>query len=265
MSFKLKALVASLALVAAFPASAAIATASSGNSSFVLSLIDEASGKSATFDLGVNYNTFALGSNQTFNVSTGDYAAAWTEFWANSSAATTEYAVYASKNIGTFAGSRAIITTAGTQDGMSLVDNSTLSDQIGLFDTYLGFNNAISSHNNPLVPNGGSYGVDGDEWFAGNSYAYSAGSIAGYGNDATGAIGSDLNLWNVVRGTGGNGGDAVVTQLGTSYFNLSSAGVLSYVAAAPEAVAAVPEADTSAMMLAGLGLMGFIARRRKSV
>ena len=30
------------------------------------------------------------------------------------------------------------------------------------------------------------------------------------------------------------------------------------------AVAAVPEADTSAMMLAGLGLMGFIARRRNS-
>lgn len=29
-------------------------------------------------------------------------------------------------------------------------------------------------------------------------------------------------------------------------------------------VAAVPEADTSAMLLAGLGLMGFVARRRKS-
>jgi hypothetical protein len=42
------------------------------------------------------------------------------------------------------------------------------------------------------------------------------------------------------------------------YFNLSSAGGLSY-------VAAVPEADTSAMLLAGLGLMGFIARRRTAV
>ena len=258
MSFKLKALVASLALVAAFPASAAIAPASSGNSSFVLSLIDEASGTSATFDLGVNYNTFALGSNQTFNVSTGDYAAAWTSFMANSSAATREYAVYASKIVGSGAGSRAIITTAGTQDGMSLVDNFTLSTQISLFDTYLGFNNTVSAHNNPLVANGGSYGADGDAWYAGNSYAYSTGSIAGSNNDATGAIGSDLNLWNIVRGAGSNGADAVVTQLGTSYFNLSSTGVLSY-------VAAVPEADTSAMMLAGLGLMGFIARRRKSV
>ena len=41
-----------------------------------------------------------------------------------------------------------------------------------------------------------------------------------------------------------------------SSFNLSNTGVLSYT------VAAVPEANTYAMMLAGLGLVGFMVRRR---
>jgi hypothetical protein len=47
-----------------------------------------------------------------------------------------------------------------------------------------------------------------------------------------------------------------VNSAGASVWNLSSTGTLSYT------VAAVPEANTWAMMLAGLGLMGFVARRR---
>lgn len=42
------------------------------------------------------------------------------------------------------------------------------------------------------------------------------------------------------------------------YFSLSSNGTLSYVAAP------VPEADSYAMMLAGLGLVGYMVRRRKA-
>lgn len=49
------------------------------------------------------------------------------------------------------------------------------------------------------------------------------------------------------------GGDA-------DYFTLSNTGVLTYTA-----VAAVPEAETYGMMLAGLGLVGFMVRRRKAV
>jgi len=45
---------------------------------------------------------------------------------------------------------------------------------------------------------------------------------------------------------------------GASTFTLAADGALSF--AAP--VAAVPEASTYGMMLAGLGLVGFMARRR---
>ena len=48
------------------------------------------------------------------------------------------------------------------------------------------------------------------------------------------------------------GGDA-------DYFTLGSNGVLTYTA-----VASVPEADSYAMMLAGLGLVGYMVRRRKA-
>lgn len=45
------------------------------------------------------------------------------------------------------------------------------------------------------------------------------------------------------------------------YFNLSHTGTLTYTATA--AIAPVPEADTYALMLAGMGLVGFMARRRR--
>lgn len=56
--------------------------------------------------------------------------------------------------------------------------------------------------------------------------------------------------------TNGVGLTPMTASMFTNTFELTSAGQFT--------VAAVPEADTSAMMLAGLGLMGFIARRRNS-
>ena len=50
-------------------------------------------------------------------------------------------------------------------------------------------------------------------------------------------------------------GPLVLTISGTSAFNGSYAGTLN--------VSAVPEPETYAMMLGGLGLLGFMARRRK--
>jgi len=95
--------------------------------------------------------------------------------------------------------------------------------------------------------------------------AYSTnGKIGGIsaGSDTTGAIGQNLYVYNYT--TTGDLPNSSVAGVKLSvagfnpYFSLSNDGVLTY-------VAAVPEADSSLMMLAGIGLMGFIARRRKSV
>jgi hypothetical protein len=75
-----------------------------------------------------------------------------------------------------------------------------------------------------------------------------------------------LFAWTLTRSAGIGALAGVNAQLPLSpgetlrpYFNLSSAGVLTYT------VASVPEPETYAMLLAGLGMMGFVARRRKSV
>jgi hypothetical protein len=88
--------------------------------------------------------------------------------------------------------------------------------------------------------------------------------------DATAALGTDLGFYSFTRpATSSNILETVKTQFvqgaagsARDTWNLSSGGQLTYTAVA--AVAAVPEADTSAMMLMGLGLMGFIARRRRT-
>ncbi|HAJ72016.1 MAG TPA: hypothetical protein DCO68_08035, partial [Methylophilaceae bacterium] len=58
MKFQLKALAAALVLAAAVPAHATVATAASGNSSLILTVLDTVAGVSATFDLGKSYSDF---------------------------------------------------------------------------------------------------------------------------------------------------------------------------------------------------------------
>jgi hypothetical protein len=83
--------------------------------------------------------------------------------------------------------------------------------------------------------------------------------------DATASLGQDLNFWAVTRPAGTTGlvqtvrtaflQDDAVTR---SVWNLASTGDLTYT------VQAVPEADTSAMMIIGAGMLGLIARRRNN-
>jgi hypothetical protein len=79
------------------------------------------------------------------------------------------------------------------------------------------------------------------------------------GINTTAVLGANDGFYTVTRGAvvpRGQISTPVVSAL-LGNWNLNAAGSLTY-----NAVAAVPEADTSAMMLAGLGLMGFVARRR---
>lgn len=244
-------------------ANAAMTTAQSGDSSLILTLLDNSNGVSATFDLGYSKSTFSQSTNNSWSLIGGDYAAAWTSFWSLASAATTQYSVFAGDALGSASGSQSMFTTVATT--WANVSNTQLGTQQGLFDTYITANNALSSHN--TVADGASVATQatGGAAYAGVSNAMgTAGKVGNAGGDTNVLIGNNVNVWNIVRnGTSGLTA-ATATKLSVAsfnpYFNLSETGALTYTA-----VAAVPEADTYAMLLAGLGLMGFMARRRMSV
>jgi hypothetical protein len=80
---------------------------------------------------------------------------------------------------------------------------------------------------------------------------------------ATGNLDTSLNFYRFVSISTKANTNSIETDFATGgdpdYFHLTGNGVLTYTA-----VAAVPEADSYAMMLAGIGLVGFMVRRRKA-
>ena len=270
MKFQLKALAAAAILAAVLPAQAATTSAVSGNSSLVLTVYDKTANISAMFDLGKDYSDFnvsgasfansgvdSAGTGFSWNLASGDYATAWSLFNATATAANTVYAVTAQDNTGAGAGGRGLVSTY-----KSFATNPT-TGQLGSiatnFDLYrlgneLGSN--VTYENHSVVANGGSVSS------AGSSYApvyYLSDKNYNLGPIAVGAIGSDLGVFQYASAA-----TTFVTPTLTVFgngakFNLASNGSLVY-----STVAAVPEADTWAMMLLGLGFMGFVARRKQA-
>jgi len=261
MSFKLKALVASLALVAALPASAAMDNSlATGNSSLVLTLWNPVAQTSATFDLGVTKSTFNTATAQTFSLKGADQVAAWNSFFASFTAgglADVKYGVFAGDTTGDPSQASFITTGAAAWDAIMNQDVISIASK---FDDYILDNNNNASHYS--VANGASF-INSTSVNAYAGLVYNVdGGIADLGYNMLGDTSSNLALWNITAPTGNDDpyATAAANKVSGAYFSLNTVdGVLSY------SVAAVPEADTSAMMLAGIGLMGFIARRRKSV
>ncbi len=258
MNFKMKAVVAALALTASMSASAGMTMNSSGDSSLVLTLIDNTNNISATFDLGYSHSTFDRNANNSWSLSSGDYQSAWDSFWATASAADTQWAVASGDNTGTGVGVRSLFTTK-VDTVVTNIQTTPFGTAMTNFDAYLSAANNQGTH--VTAANGASTAT------AGNAFAEFAGAYGTTGKyataigDTTGALDSNLMVWTVSSASGGmtNTTQGQYKTAGFSnYFNMSSNGTLTY-------VAAVPEADTWAMLLAGLGLMGFIARRRTAV
>ncbi len=276
MKFQLKALVAALALVAAVPAQAAIAPGSTGNGELVLTVWDQVANISATFDLGKSYSEFSIAgtafpnsgvtANDTafsWNLSTdAGYSTAWGQFLAASNSANTVYAIGASDAIGAGAGSRGLITSfaeAGNNITTGQVQNATVN-----FDAYTNgtsFGPSVLFENHSLVANGSSVANAGAGYaLAQYGITSKVGANSGIGAKAIGAIGSNLQVAQYVT-AGSSFATAPLTIFGNgAKFNLSNTGLLTYTTN----VTAVPEADTWAMMLLGLGFMGFVARRKQA-
>ena len=282
MKFQLKAIAAALALAVTLPAHAAIDLAVSGNSSLVLTLLDRIGTISATFDLGKNYSDFSVspnvasntavnggflpsgvdapGTSFSWNLTQGDYAAAWTSFLSIGTLANTTWGVLAGDRTGSGAGGRGYITTAAPGAG-NPISSSFVSTDVGNLDTYLSAvnfdpNNLVTTQT--IAANGGSTAIAGQS-YAGSAVIQPDGSLSGKGPITMNAIGLDSRVIQL-SSTTSTGQANQYTFANNAHFNLSSTGLLTYSTVA----APVPEADTWAMMFMGLGLMGFIARRKQS-
>lgn len=90
-----------------------------------------------------------------------------------------------------------------------------------------------------------NFEAGGDEWKFATSFR------------STGAANAPLNFFYLSNSSNVSSAQATVTSLGAWSFDAGTA-QLTYATAAP-----VPEAETYAMMLAGLGLVGFMVSRRR--
>lgn len=272
MKFQLKAMVAALALSAAsLSAQAALDLGSTGNGSFVLSLWNQASGTSATFDLGVNYSSFSDLANGSFNLASGNYASAWNSFTSASTTGTTSWAIYAGDGgflggeTARTAGAYGYYTTANSLNGFeNILDTGAVFTVVSNMDVYVKANNNLGNHN--TVANGASTATLNE--IAGAGSVYGTGAAGGSGPAAGAVLGDSLQVLHIL--SGGSSGRTnlppvasfMANATGTNYtFTLSSAGLLSV---GGNVTTPVPEADSYAMLLAGLGVIGLVARRRKA-
>ncbi|MDI1361105.1 PEP-CTERM sorting domain-containing protein [Methylotenera sp.] len=259
MNFKLKALVAA-AVVATTMSGAANALT---NNEMFLVAYDAAASKTFIAALGQAGSVSAFTGNTDLSIS---YAADanWTNFITGATAGGVTYQVLgfyqsnAAAPTSYNAGDRLLATSNTTPNSFSnsgmnglMSDVAIASGGIAQFES---LNAAITGTSTGLITGGGF-----------DSGAKVSTNVFGKYNafNATAALGDSLNFYSITRPVAtSNVTQTVKTQFLTNgvgstgdTWNLNAAGQLTY-------IAAVPEADSWAMAMLGLGLMGFVARRR---
>jgi len=202
---------------------------------------------SAIFDLGLA-TSFDTESSFSLDLSANS---AWTSFVDTMTAANVHWGVFGATGNG---GTNSQMFTTMSQVPTSIAGNK--------------FSSAVVNYNTEIDTYGGaactSCGFDAVTTLdlASAKFDDNAGILASTKLTANLGDSMDFYKWTSV----GTKSNATMTAFSSDaaagtdhYWTLSSAGALTYT------VAAVPEADTYAMLLAGLGLVGFMARRRAAV
>ncbi|WP_227816848.1 PEPxxWA-CTERM sorting domain-containing protein [Nitrogeniibacter aestuarii] len=252
MNFKTKALVAALALSAAGAANAAITTfEEAGGGSIVLSVWDKTNQVSAIFDLGIDTGSFTPATataNMSWDLSSGDYADVWAAV-SGYDMANTYFMVFGGDRTGSLITDQYFVSTATSQAGVDAMTAQAIQKFVNQ-DTLLINSNALGNH--ALVENGANVDVGGPS-YQGTSMGDNWATWSTF--TATALIGDSLGFY-ALQGAGSARNVYVTNEVFAGEFSMSAAGQLNYV------TAPVPEPETYALMLAGLGLIGTVARRR---
>ncbi|MBN9124606.1 MAG: hypothetical protein BGO99_12125 [Nitrosospira sp. 56-18] len=288
MNFKLKALALATVMAASVPALAAIEGGPTGNGELLLN-VRYYGGTSATaggddisglFDLGIRMNDFIAlngqgGISKNWNLTQGAYADAWntvTSFVTSHGGTLNDiyFNVIALDSLN-FNQPTYLTTFAG--DVFPGLQNTNLRQFQGM-QTYVDANAGRGTIG--TAADGAATATPTDPT---NSFF---GAINGFGQgdtwlqkttaNTTQPLGTEQNFWILNTSSLSNFGQVVKTPFGVdlnhdgsiagnefSKFTLNADGSLNF---ASPVVSAIPEADTWAMLLAGLGVLGAMVRRR---
>jgi hypothetical protein len=288
MNYKLKALAITAIMAASAPAFAAIDGGATGNGELLLNVryyggASATSGGddiSALFDLGFKMDDMLAQNGQAFNKSwdltTGAYGASWTQlmsFVGSTNASHVEFNVIALDNtdFGTIGGSR-YLTTMNVETAPKLATRPLVAFQN--MEEYIDANNSRGTH--ATDANGASVAspTDDPDTFFGAVNGLTQGDtwLANTTADTTQPLGTEQNFWFLTTSSLSSFAQATKTPFGIdlnhdggisgnefSKFKLSENGILTFTS---PAVSPIPEADTWAMLLAGLGMLSMMVRRR---
>jgi hypothetical protein len=260
MKFKLKHLAAAAALVAASPAFAYLSGPDDGGGELILSVWQAAGTGTGTvsasysLDLGVTYQQ--LLDNQSVNLYINQVISDtyFSQLLAVANTSLLQFSVLTGDRtdhpypneqlLSTFAGSVALPQY-----------NNILDSALDQVANYVG---ALQASGNIFAAtNGSSFNTTGDAYYATNDLN----TLTGQSSPNSGLIGTSLKVVDVVGVAGACGPLCVPTKTTLpGVFTFAQSGgtyTLQY------QVAAVPEPSGLALALAGFGVVGFIARRRK--
>ena len=197
----------------------------------------------------------ALGSIQTQNASMSTIAFDGTYFWTADYSGTNK-AFKIDPTTGMNVSTITLANASNSMDGLEYFNGKLIGnrcDACGIYDIYDLNGNVLQSSFIDTKTNSTGIAFDGTNFLVSNVYA---GTIGVY----SGTTGGFLSTLTLIPKTPGGGG-FLIEDLSVDYG--ARADTCGGVGQPPCNVPGVPEPQSYAMMLAGLGVLGYMARRRK--
>ncbi len=250
-----------LALAAAGSAMAntSIANGETGNGSIFVNVVDATNSTSFVFDTGLKLNSFTGTSSLSFNLGSD---ANWQSFVSGAGASdSTQFnvvGVNAQGSTNTYNAAFTSNAALGTQVGrVGSTSNSQLQAAAALNDFINAINGSTSSTTSSLYVQDTGANANDAAYF-GSSFSMGSGfAPPGSGISTLKDLGTAQKFYKLgLNGDGSTGGLKALVTTYAGVWNLAG-GFLTYT------VSEVPLPDSLGLLLAGLALMGLIARRSK--